>query len=172
MGNSWPGAREQLGQRTPHEERDLKVALAILRTNRGSQWTEEMEALVEYHLRSNWPGPHHKETTHQWTDRLCLTYVDQEPAMHKWLRRNLRTLETQGEEGKDQAQDSPEEPPRSAGGREPKSDHAQPQDSHEEQWAQGRGWSRWGWGSGWNGDAENPDRADYRQDDTWGSRSA
>ena len=125
MGNSWPGALEEPGQRAPHEEGDLKVALAILRTNRSSQWTEEMESLVEYHLRSNWPGPHHKETQHQWADRLCVTYDDQEPAMRRWLRRGLCTTETQGEEWENQAQDSPEEPPRSAVAREPEPGHAQ-----------------------------------------------
>ena len=112
MGNSWLGAREEPGRQASHGEGDTEAALAILKTNRGSQWTEEMEAHVEYHLSSNWPGPHHKETQHQWADRLCITYDDQEPAMHQWLRRGLSTTETQGEEKNNQAQDRQEEPPR------------------------------------------------------------
>ena len=164
MGNSWPGAREEPGRQTSHGAGDTEAALAILKTSRGSQWTEEMEALVEYHLRSTWPGPHPKETQHQWATRLCAIYDDQEPAMRKWLDRRLRALETQGEERRNQAQGGPGEPPRSADGKEPESDPGQPQGSHGEQWAQGRGWSRT-WGSEWDGSAENPNRADYHHAD-------
>ena len=70
MGNSWPGAREEPSQWAPHGEGKLKAALEILRANRGSQWTDEMESLVEYHLRSSWSGPRSKETQHQWAGRL------------------------------------------------------------------------------------------------------
>ena len=97
MGNSWPGAREEPTQWAPHGEEELKAALEILRANRGSQWTEGMEALVEYHLRSNWSGPRSKESQHQWAGHLCATYDDQEPAMQQWLRRRLPATETRGE---------------------------------------------------------------------------
>ena len=76
MGNSWPGARGEPGQQASHGEGDTQAALAILKTNCSSQWTEEMEALVEFHLRSTWPGPHPKETQHELTTRLCVTYDD------------------------------------------------------------------------------------------------
>ena len=135
MGNSWPGAREEPGQWAPHGEGDFKAALEILRAKRGTQWTKDMEALVEYHLRSNWPGPRYKETQHQWAERLCVTYDDQEPAMQRWLCRGLPTAETQGKEKNSQAQDCREEPPRGTGERKSDPDHAQPRNPHEEQWA-------------------------------------
>ena len=50
--------------------------------------------------------------------------------MRKWLDRSLRTPETQGEERRNQAQDGPGEPPRSADGKEPEPDPGQPQGSH------------------------------------------
>ena len=53
MSNSWPGAREVPDRQAAHGEGDIEAALAILTASRGSQWTEEMEALVEYRLRSN-----------------------------------------------------------------------------------------------------------------------
>ena len=170
MGNSWPGAREVPDRQVAHGEGDIEAALAMLKASRGSQWTEEVEALVEYRLRSNWAGPRPKETQHQWAARLCAIYEDQEPAMHKWLDRSLRT-ETQGEEWRNQAQDGPGEPPRSADGKEPEPDPGQPQGSHEGQWSQDHEGSR-PWGSGWNGSAENPNRTDYPRPDAWGSRSA
>ena len=77
-----------------------------------------MEALVEYRLRSIWPGPHPKETQRQWATRLCTVYDDQELAMREWLDRRLRAPETQGEERKNRAQGGPGEPPRSADGSE------------------------------------------------------
>ena len=156
MGNSWPGAREEPTQWAPHGEEEPKAALEILRTNRGSQWTEEMEALVEYHLRTNWSGPRNKESQHQWAVRLCATYDEQEPAMQQWLRRRMPATETQGKEEGGHTQDYGEGPSRDAGGGMPEPGHAQPRDSHEEQWARGHNWSRGGWSSGWGG--EGPGR--------------
>ena len=95
MGNSWPGAREGPAQRPAQGEDELSAALEALRAERGSQWTREMEGLVEYHLRTNWPGPCTKETQHQWTARLCATYDQNEPAMQAWLRQRLPAAETQ-----------------------------------------------------------------------------
>ena len=137
-----------------------------------------MEALVEYHLRTNWPGPRTKESQHQWTVRLCTTYDEQEPAMQHWLRRRMPAAETQGEEGGGHTQDYGEGPSRGAGGEMPEPGHAQPKDPHEEQWAWGRSWSRGGWSSGWGGEAWDAGRAEHQRDDagsgyhTWGTRQA
>ena len=178
MGNSWPGAREGPAQRPAQGEDELSAALGILRTERGSQWTKEMEGLVEYHLRTNWPGPCTKETQHQWTARLCTTYDQNEPAMRTWLRQRLPAAETQWKEEGGHTKDYGKGPPRSAGGEKPEPDQAQPQDPHGEQWAWDQGWSRGGWSSGRGGEAWDAGRAEHRRDDsgsgyrTWGARQA
>ena len=141
MGNSWPGAREGPTQSTTQGEDELKAALKVLRAERGSQWTGEMEALVEYHLRTNWLGPRTKESQHQWAVRLCTTYDEQEPAMQHSLRRRVPAAETQGKEEGGHTQDYGEGPSRGAGGGMPEPGHAQPKEPHGEQWAWGRSWS-------------------------------
>ena len=117
MGNSWPGAREGPAQRPAQGEDELSAALEVLRAERGSQWTEEMEGLVEYHLRTNWPGPCTKETQHQWTARLCATYDQNEPAMQAWLRRRLPAAETQWKEEGGHTKDYGRDPPGAPVGR-------------------------------------------------------
>ena len=171
MGNSWPGAREDPDRQAAHGAGETAVALALLRERRGAQWTTDMEALVEYHVRSTWVGPYHKETQHQWAARLCAAYDDQEPAMRDWLDRRLGASEGQGKERRNQAPDGPGEPPRGADREEPGSDPGQPQGTNGGQWSQDRGWSR-PRSSGWNESAETPNRADYPRADPWGSRSA
>ena len=157
MGNSWPGARKDPDRQAAHGAGEIAVALAPLKERRGVQWTTDMEALVEYRIRSTWAGPYHKETQHQWATRLCTAYDDQEPAMRGWLDRRLGAPEGKGKERSNQAQDGPGEPPRSADREEPESDPGQPQGTDGGQWSQDRGWSRT-WSSGWDGSAETPIR--------------
>ena len=142
MGNSWPVAREDPDRQAAHGAGEPAVALALLRERRGAQWTTDMEALVEYHVRTTWVGFYHKETQQQWAARLCAAYDDQEPAMRDWLDRPLGAAKGQGKEQRDQAPDGPGGPPQGANWEEPKPDPEQPQGANGGQWSQDRGLSR------------------------------
>ena len=65
MGNSWPGARGEPGRQAAHWAGGPSDAFALLKDRRGAQWTTDMEAFVEYHIRTTWAEPHHKETQQQ-----------------------------------------------------------------------------------------------------------
>ena len=142
MGNSWPGARGEPGRQAAHWAGSPSDAFALLKDRRGAQWTTDMEAFVEYHIRTTWAEPHHKETQQQWATRLCAAYDNQEQAMREWLDRPMGATSGHGREQGGQAPDNSEGPPQGAGREEPRVDPEQPQGANWGQWSQVRRTSR------------------------------
>ena len=169
MGNSWPGARGEPGRQAAHQPVQPSDAFALLKDRRGANWTTDMEAIVEYHIRTTWVEPLQKETQHQRANRLCAAYDDQETAMHEWINRPMGATPGSGQGQRGQAPANSEEPTQGAWGEQPKDD---PKDLQSGIWGtrpQGRGWSH-AKGSGWDSRAGAYDHADDRPE-TWGQRT-